>query len=368
MTRHQAFWLFLLCASLLMPAAPTQSVVARAPTATEKVNCGKGESINKALARHPGAAALVVEVSGMCRENVVVTRDRVTLRGSDPATDGVEATADAEQTDAAVWVRDAQLVTIENLKLTGGFSGLLASNVGVPFLRLKNCRLEGNNQWGAQLELALLDAVDTTFGPNTRFSVGAFNGSRFGCAGCTLTLAPDSTTRDNILALGGSQVILFETSLVNGGINAGNSSVNLTDSSVQAFPGASAVVAGASSSLGFARTQVEGSFRLSTGTTANLAGVTQTVGPVPGPPNFAEDGAFVKIGSAPPPCPTPPCPPGPFIHSNVLGFNLSNFANLSLIGPAQLTGNINCIFGANAFCQFPANVNGTANCQLCTKP
>lgn len=367
MTRHQALWLFLLCACLLMPAAPTRPVGARAPTTTEKVNCHKGESINKALTKHPGAA-LVVEISGMCRENVVVTRDRVTLRGSDPGTDGVEAAADDEQTDAAVWVRDAQLVTVENLKLTGGFSGLLASNVGVPFLRLKNCRLEGNNQWGAQLELALLDAADTTFGPNTRFSVGVFNGSRFGCTRCTLTLAPDSTTRDNILALGGSQVILFESALVNGGINAGNSSVNLTDSSVQAFPGASAVVAGASSSLGFVRTQVAGSFRLSSGSTTNLRGVTQTLGPAPGPPNIAEDASFVKIGSAPQPCPTPPCSPGPFIPSNVHGFNLSNFAKLSLIEGAQLTGNINCIFGADAFCQFPASVSGTANCQLCTKP
>lgn len=368
MSRPLAIALLLLCAMLLLQSAPVRPAAAQTPAATEKVNCNKGESINKALTKHADAPALVVEIRGVCHENVVVTRDRVTLRGADPDDDGIQAVANVEQTDAAVWVRDAQLVTIENLELTGGFSGLLASNVGVPFLRLKNCRLEGNNQWGALLELALLDAVDTTFGPNTRFSVGVFNGSRFGCRGCTLTLAPASTTPDNIIALGGSQVNLFETSLVNGGINAGNSSVSLTDSSVQAFPGASAVVAGGSSVLGFARSQVEGSLRLTTGTTTSLFGVTQTFSPTPGPPNIADDASFVKIGSAGPACPTPPCPPGPPIHSNVLGFNLSNFANLSLLGGAQLTGNINCIFGANAFCQFPANVSGTANCGLCTKP
>ena len=146
MTRYQALWLFLLCACLLMPAAPTPSVAARASAGTLKVNCHKGESVNKALAKDPDAASLVVEISGLCKENVVVTRDRVTLRGADPATDGIQAAGNTEQTDAAVWVRGAQLVVVENLKLTGGFTGLLATEVSVPHLRVNNCRLEGNVQ------------------------------------------------------------------------------------------------------------------------------------------------------------------------------------------------------------------------------
>jgi hypothetical protein len=366
MTRRLALGLLLLFALPPLLAAPVPPAAAQ-PPATEKVNCLKGESVNKALAKQPGAAALVVEISGVCHENVVVTRDRVTLRGADPDDDGIQAVADVEQIDAAVWVRGAQLVNIENLKLTGGFSGLLATDVGVPFLRLKNCRLEGNNQWGAQLEVALLDAEDTTFGPNARFSVGVFNGSRFGCNGCTLTLAPTSTALDNIVALGGSQVFLFETALVNGGINAGNSTVSLTDSSVQAFPGALGIIASVSSNIGLARSQVEGSMRFMTGTTANLFGVTQTPGPTP-VPNFADDMAFVKIGAAAPACPTPPCAPAPPINSNLLGFNLLNFSNLSLLGASQVTGNINCSSGANAFCPMSAIITGTANCGLCTRP
>ncbi|MCA1614815.1 MAG: hypothetical protein LC795_13955 [Acidobacteria bacterium] len=366
MTRPLAPALLLLFALPPLLAAPIRPAAALAP-ATEKVNCLKGESVNKALAKQPGAAALVVEISGVCHENVVVTRDRVTLRGADPDDDGIQAAASVEQTDAAVWVRGAQLVNIENLKLTGGFSGLLATDVGVPFLRLRNCRLEGNNQWGAQLEVALLDAVDTTFGPNTRFSVGVFAGSRFGCNGCTLTLAPTSTALDNIVALGGSQVLLFETALVNGGINAGNSSVSLTDSSVQAFPGALGIIASVSSNIGLARSQVEGSMRFMTGTTANLFGVTQTPG-TPSTPNVADDMSYVKVGAAAPACPSPPCAPAPPVNSNVLGFNLFNFSNLSLLGASQVTGSFNCSLGANAVCPSPANISGTANCGLCTKP
>jgi hypothetical protein len=369
MTRHQALCLFLLCACLLIPAAPTQSVVAWAPITTEKVNCDKGESINKALAKNLGAAPLVVEVSGMCRENVVVTRDRVTLRGTDPSADGIEAVGNVEQTDAALWVRGAQLVTVENLKLTGGFAGLLATGVSVPHLRLLNCRLEGNAQWGAQLELALLVAEDTAFGPNERFSVGVFAGSRFECHDCTLTLPPTSTVRDNLFVLSGSQAILFDSALVNGGVNSGNSAVNFTDSSIEAFPGASAVLAGGSSNVGLARTQVEGPMRFFGGTTAGLFGVTQTHGSSSGPvPNSADDAAFVRIGNAAAACPAPPCAPAPSTPSNVLGFNLSNFSNASLINPSQVTGNFNCNLGANAVCPTPSNVSGTANCGLCTKP
>ncbi len=368
MTRSQSFVLFLLLACLLIPTVFAPALAAP-PPATEKVNCHKGESINKALTKHPDAASLTVEISGMCQENVVVTRDRVTLRGADPATDGVEATGSVEQTDAAVWVRSAQLVNIENLKLTGGFTGLLATEVSVPHLRLLNCRLEGNVQWGAQLELALLTAEDTTFGPNTRFSVGVFAGSRFECHDCTLTLAPSSTVRDNLFVLGGSQALLFDTALVNGGVNSGNSAVVANDCSIQAFPGAIAVLTGASSTVGLARTQVEGPMRFNSGTTANLLGVTQTPGPAPGPVfNLLDEAAYVKVGNAAPACPAPPCAPAPPVPSSVLGFSLTNFSNASLLQNTTVTGNINCTFGANAVCPASVTITGTANCGLCIRP
>lgn len=61
-----------------------------------------------------------------------MTRDRVTLRGVDPEVDGISAAEDLGESDAALWVRGAQFVTVENLKLTGGFNGLVATEVSLP--------------------------------------------------------------------------------------------------------------------------------------------------------------------------------------------------------------------------------------------
>jgi hypothetical protein len=105
------------------------------------------------------------EIEGMCTENVVVTRDRVTLRGTNPSTDGIQAVSNATDIDVALWVRSAHQVNIENLKLTGGFAGLMATEVSTPFLRVSDCRVEGNNR-GVVLEASLLLAEDTIFTAN----------------------------------------------------------------------------------------------------------------------------------------------------------------------------------------------------------
>ena len=178
MSRRFMLALLVGAACLLLPPAHNFGTNAAAPlektSATVKVNCAKGESVNKALTQFETARSLTVEISGLCVENVLVTRDRVTLRGCDPATDGIEAEVNDDRADVAVWVRGAQLVTLERLKLTGGFSGLLATNVTLANLRLVNCRLEGNNAYGAQLQNSLVEAEDTTFAANGNTNAGVF--------------------------------------------------------------------------------------------------------------------------------------------------------------------------------------------------
>lgn len=56
-------------------------------TKTVTVDCSKGQSINAAL--DDKSEELVVEVEGFCHEKVVIRRSGVTLRGSDPALDGI---------------------------------------------------------------------------------------------------------------------------------------------------------------------------------------------------------------------------------------------------------------------------------------
>lgn len=331
-------------------------------SATVKVKCAQGDSINKAIGQHPNAESLVVEISGMCSENVVVTRDRVTLRGTDPAGDGIQAALNASQIDAALWVKGAHLVTVENLKLTGGFDGLLATEATTPFLVLSNCRLEGNNR-GTVLEASLLQAEDTVFTANTTFNALVFLGSRFGCTRCTLSdpgAGLGSTVRTNLVLGTGSTALVFDSTFSDGGIHNGDSTVTVADSTIDGFaPNAS--VQGVHGTFMLTRVQVGGPMRFGQSSNAQLSGVTQTRSESPG--NTVDDSSYVRIADAAPATGGPPS-----ITSTLLGFSLRNFSNGSLLQTSQINGNLNCGSGANAFCANPSNVSGTSSCALCPKP
>jgi hypothetical protein len=73
------FAMFAVWAVLLFPAS--QVTFSEKTTATVRVDCVKGDSINAALLTNTKAQRLTIDISGMCHENVVVTRDRVTLHG-----------------------------------------------------------------------------------------------------------------------------------------------------------------------------------------------------------------------------------------------------------------------------------------------
>src|SRR6185369_3699304 len=120
------------------------------------VDCAKGESLNAALA--DGAAALMVEFSGVCAEDVVIGRGNVTLRGiaagakiagaPSPAMAGpaiairgvtnVTLKDFAVQDDArrGVDVRFATAITLDGIVSDGNFSdGLLVSQGSSAFIR-----------------------------------------------------------------------------------------------------------------------------------------------------------------------------------------------------------------------------------------
>lgn len=329
---------------------------------TARVNCSRGESINSELERHRNAQNLIVEITGMCSENVIVTRDRVTLRGITPVTDGIQAVANTNPIDAALWVRGAHLVTVENLKLTGGFAGLLATEANTPHLKAVNCRLEGNTNYGVQLESSLLQAEDTIFS-NNRFNAGVFQGSRFQCTRCTLADpggGVGAAIRTNLLALTGSSIVVSDTTFSNGGISSTASSVLINDSTISGFAPNGASINDVQSTVSFNRVQVSGPMIFSSGSNAQLFGVTQTTAAFA---NSLDNSSFVKIGDA-----SPLGGGGPSIPANLLGFNLRNFSNATLQQTSQINGNLNCNQGGNAFCVNPAKVSGASNCALCLKP
>lgn len=333
-------------------------------TVTVKVDCTKGGSINKALDQNKNARSLIVEIGGMCTENVIVTRDRVTFRGANPSADGIQAASNVGQIDAALWVRGAHEVTIENLKLTGGFAGLLATEASTVDLRMLNCRSEGNSAYGVLLQAGLLQAEDTVLSSNGNFNAGVFQASRFACFRCTLSdplgTGPVGTQRNNIIAGAGSTVVLATSTLTNGGIQLTNSLLQGFDSTIDALaPNAS--VSGAQSIVNLSRVEIGGPMRFSQSNNAVLFGVTQFRSETM---NIVDENSFVRIADASPATGGPPT-----IPSTILGFTLQNFSNGSLVQTSLISGNLNCgPGGANAFCANPANVSGTSNCALCPKP
>ena len=332
-------------------------------SATVAVDCTKNESINEALTKYPAVRNLTIQISGMCHENVVITRDYVTLHGSDPANDGVQAEVSDEISDATVWVRGAELVTLENLKLTGGFSGLLASNTGLTNLRLVNCRLENNIAYGAQIENALVQADDTSISFNGNINAGVFAGSRLQCTNCTLA-DPGNTgplgVRANALVFTANRLLLNNCTLTNGGITSDDSLVLMTDSTITGFaPGGNTIFAFGSSAVSLTRVQVNGAMNFGQGANVQLLGVTQTTSLT----NVSDDSAYVRIGDASPASGGPPS-----IPSTLKGFVFRNFAKATLLQSSHITGNFNCSQGADAFCTTPANISGTSNCGQCPKP
>lgn len=332
--------------------------------ATVTVDCNKGESINQALTKNPTVLNLTVEISGLCQENVVVTRDHVTLHGNDPVNDGIEALVNTEISDAALWIRQAQLVTVENLKLTGGYTGLLATNVSLANLRVINCHLDGNGAYGVQLQSSLIQATNSTFSSNGNINAGVFSGSRLECTGCTFAdpqgVGPVGTTRANVLAFGANRVLLTQCTLTNGGVTSDDSLILATDSTIAAFvPGGASISSFGSSAIALTRVQITGSMSFSQGSNVQLLGVTQLV---PGL-NQVDDSAYVRIGDASPATGGPPS-----IPSMVRGFSLRNFAKATLLQTSEINGNLSCTQGADAFCTTPGKVSGTSSCGLCPKP
>jgi hypothetical protein len=106
---------------------------ASAQSNTFTVDCNRGQKIATALQLGDFRKPLVVNVRGTCREFVTVTRANVTLRG-DPAAEILAPSPDRDLLTVA-----ADRVTLENLTLTGGLTGLaqehaptfVASNVVV---------------------------------------------------------------------------------------------------------------------------------------------------------------------------------------------------------------------------------------------
>lgn len=132
-----------LTAAVLVPGVSISVAAHDAQTFT--VNCTRGQTIAKALELGDARKPLVLIIRGICRENVTITRDRVTLQGDPPRI----ATVQAVNPQANTITVTATGVNIEGLTVIGGLNGILA--FGVSALSVTNSVIQNAAQNGISL-------------------------------------------------------------------------------------------------------------------------------------------------------------------------------------------------------------------------
>jgi hypothetical protein len=187
MSKKGAFGL--VCVGLVLLTCFAAEAKDESGSKTVVVKCDKGDSINEALEEK--ADILIIEVQGWCTEDVVIERDFVTLRGSNPLVDGIEAARPEPHLSAAVYIRGAREVVLESLGISsgGGESALwvVHSDGG----EVVDCHLEGGDSWVVRVRgstFNFLEGTEITNNLNGLKANGlrANQGSRVYCNSCVI--------------------------------------------------------------------------------------------------------------------------------------------------------------------------------------
>lgn len=353
-----------------MVLAGTKSKPPKVLVETISVDCNSGDLIMDALASD--AVELTIEISGLCFEDVVIERHRLTLIGTDPAIDGIRAALDEPASSSAVEIRGANRITIQNLSLGEADFGLAI-----------------NYSFGIELIDSVVD--------NTRF--GVLVGSASGSNTIRNTQIVNSVTRGfiGVFVTNGSAIRCTECTIENFSLGVGvreSSSIDLENSEISqtrraadistgssmatTCPGNSTglsclgntlegeTISGNSSSRGGIRVSDSSSANLTTGldiingrievlrnSVVSLTGSSQLSALLT---NTLNGGSTLTADST---------------TSLVGNYELSEFSNATLSGGATLGGTLECSSGADAFCSDPANINsgsGSASCGQCILP
>jgi hypothetical protein len=179
--------------------APTSIAAAK----TVAVDCTQAQSIQAAINSEDGP--LVVEVHGICNENVTVKQKDVTLRGTDPNTDGIQGVVSVPQV-AALQFRYVDAGGVENLSISNG----PGHGVGAVFSHvvLVNSRITGNGGSGMRLlEGSFVDATGLTVSQNQGQGANVQTSANFRCHGCDFV----NNVSYAALAIRGAEVSLLDS-------------------------------------------------------------------------------------------------------------------------------------------------------------
>ena len=183
-----------LAAASAAPSARKAELLARAPrlTATPAaakvggspvVDCTKGDSLQAAIDK--SADGDVLEVRGLCNENVKIVRKRLALHGLDPLTDGVVGVVATPPANAALELWYSENLRVENLSFvhpTGHGLGLWYSAA-----EALNCRMVGNPLSGVHVSAnSFLNATELTLSNNGQSGLNVQRNASGFCRGCQL--------------------------------------------------------------------------------------------------------------------------------------------------------------------------------------
>jgi hypothetical protein len=156
-----------------------QATVSTTPAKSVVVNCAKGDSISAALAKNTGP--LVIEVRGICQENVWIERSDVTLHGLDPASDGIRGVAPP----AAIEINYARRVKLVNISVTDSpLRGIVARYSDVA---IGNCWVIRNVGTGVLGVNAFVSGSELLASNNGGDGIRSDFAGYFVCEGCRLT-------------------------------------------------------------------------------------------------------------------------------------------------------------------------------------
>lgn len=204
-------------------------VAASQAPASVTADCSHGQTITQALAQTANAPTVLITVKGICNESVTITRDNVTLKGSDGAA-----------INGGVSLDDARNVSIQTLTLTNStFDAADASVATLTNVSVTSCSKGVNVQDGSSIQIEGGSITCSLFGvhaandgsvalDNVTVS-DATNGFGVGADGGGTVSINDSTISNNKSGVSASlegSIDMHGTTVVTGssqgGVEAGN--------------------------------------------------------------------------------------------------------------------------------------------------
>jgi hypothetical protein len=370
------------CSLVALPAMVNANNNGEGPvSATVQIDCAEGQSITKVLQHNP-AKQLIIEISGICEEEVFIDRPDVTLRGAsippypwgqqDPPPqpeplDGIRHPDNSGNTLQISGVNGTKFrIGVENLALIGGTYGLA---VNYAFVSLGNVRMVENTRGGAVIAMGgNVNLSDAILHGNFRSLLA--NGANW--VNCNRCVIETGHGRGRAVVADNTGMVALQNTEVRGNIalQAFNSRINAENSNIESMPyfGSSgppgsgwALVAGDGSHIDINFSHLFGPIQGFDKSAIRLQQIAHDA-----PPNefrnasrFSGDSLLEVTGDW-------RDPENPMVYRGLLEFR--SFSNGVLRNHSIVEGDMICEEGSNAWCDGTSGVAGFTNCELCMPP